>query len=72
MSSVTRPVLQLRGFQRVTLQPGENRTLTFTLTPRSLQFWNADMRRVVEPGEFEVHVGPNSVNLQTAVLTVTE
>ena len=72
VSSVTRPVLQLRGFQRVTLQPGESRTLTFTLTPRSLQFWNADMRRVVEPGEFEVHVGPNSVNLQTAVLTVTE
>ena len=72
VSSVTRPVQELRGFQRVTLQPGESRTVTFALTPRALQFWNAEMRRVVEPGEFEIHVGPNSVNLQTAVLTVTE
>ena len=72
VSSVTRPVLELRGFQRLTLQPGESRTVTFILTPRALQFWNADMHRVVEPGEFEIRVGPNSVNLQTAVLTVTE
>jgi beta-glucosidase len=72
ISSVTRPVQELRGFQRVTLAPGESRTVTFTLTPRALQFWNADMRRVVEPGEFSIMVGPDSVRLQETTLTVTE
>jgi beta-glucosidase len=71
VSSVTRPVKELRGFQRVTLAPGESRTLTFTLTPHSLWFWNADMHRVVEPGDFDVMVGDNSVDLQKTVLTVS-
>jgi beta-glucosidase len=70
VSSVTRPVKELKGFQRVTLQPGESRTLTFTLTPHSLEMWNIDMKRVVEPGDFDVMVGPNSVDLQTTTLTV--
>ena len=70
VSSVTRPVKELKGFQRVTLQPGESRTLTFTLTPRALQFWNLDMKRVVEPGAFDIMVGPDSVDLKTAVLNV--
>ncbi len=70
VSSVTRPVKELKGFQRVTLQPGESRTLTFTLTPRSLQFWNLDMKRMVEPGAFDIMVGPDSVNLKTAILNV--
>ncbi|WP_019831505.1 glycoside hydrolase family 3 N-terminal domain-containing protein [Sphingomonas sp. PR090111-T3T-6A] len=70
VSSVTRPVKELKGFQRVTLKPGESRTLTFTLTPHSLEMWNIDMKRVVEPGDFDVMVGPNSVDLQTTTLTV--
>jgi beta-glucosidase len=70
VSSVTRPVKELKGFKRVTLQPGESRTLTFTLTPRALQFWNLDMKRVVEPGAFDIMVGPDSVDLKTAVLNV--
>ncbi|QJU60738.1 beta-glucosidase [Sphingomonas sp. AP4-R1] len=70
VSSVTRPIKELRGFQRVTLQPGERRTLTFTLTPHSLEMWNDQMRRVVEPGTFEIMTGPNSVDLKKAVLTV--
>jgi beta-glucosidase len=70
VSSVTRPVKELRGFQRVTLQPGERRTLTFTLTPHSLEMWNDQMRRVVEPGNFEIMVGPNSVDLKKVMLTV--
>ncbi len=70
VSSVTRPVKELKGFQRVTLQPGERRTLTFTLTPHSLEMWNDRMKRVVEPGEFEIMTGPNSVDLKTITLTV--
>ncbi|HKD23055.1 MAG TPA: glycoside hydrolase family 3 N-terminal domain-containing protein [Rhizomicrobium sp.] len=70
VSSVTRPVKELKGFQRITLQPGESRTVTFHLDHRSLWFWNKDMKRVVEPGEFDIMAGPNSVDLKTAVLTV--
>jgi beta-glucosidase len=70
VSSVTRPVKELKGFRRVALQPGESRTVTFTLTPRALQFWNLDMKRMVETGAFDIMVGPDSVNLKTAVLNV--
>jgi beta-glucosidase len=71
VSSATRPVKELRSFERVSLAPGEQRTVTFTLGPEALQFWNADMRRVVEPGAFEIMTGPNSVDLQAITLTVT-
>ena len=70
-ASVTRPVIELKGFQRVTLAPGERRTLTFTLQPDDLALWNADMKRVVEPGTFTISSGPNSVDLKSAKLTVT-
>ncbi|MES1156764.1 MAG: glycoside hydrolase family 3 N-terminal domain-containing protein [Alphaproteobacteria bacterium] len=70
VSSVTRPVKELRGFQRVTLRPGQSQTVTFTLTPESLRFWNADMQRVVEPGAFDIMVGDNSQDVKTTVLTV--
>jgi len=71
VSSVTRPVKELKGFQRVALAPGETRTVTLSITPRSLAFWNIDMEFVVEPGDFDVMVGPNSVDLATTVLSVT-
>lgn len=70
VSSVTRPVKELKGFERITLQPGEKRTVTFRITPDSLAFWNLDKKYVVEPGEFAVLVGPNSVDLQAVRLTV--
>ncbi|HEY9231063.1 MAG TPA: fibronectin type III-like domain-contianing protein, partial [Blastocatellia bacterium] len=54
VSSVTRPVKELRGFQRISLQPGETRTVTFAITPDKLWFWNRDMKRVVEPGLFDI------------------
>jgi beta-glucosidase len=69
-SSVTRPVKELRGFERVTLQPGETKTVTFAITPDKLWFWNRDMKRVVEPGQFDILVGPNSAALKTTVLEV--
>ena len=71
MSSVTRPIKELKGFERVTLKPGESRTVSFAITPESLQMWNDEMHRVVEPGEFEIMTGNSSVALQSATLTVT-
>lgn len=62
-ASMTRPVKELKGFQRVTLQPGEKRRLEFVLGLEQLGFWNREMRFVVEPGEFKVMVGPNSEDL---------
>jgi beta-glucosidase len=70
VSSVTRPLLELKGFQRVTLEPGEQRTVTFEIKPSDLWFYNADMKRVVEPGTFTIFAGPNSVDLKKATLTV--
>ncbi len=69
-ASVTRPVLELKDFRRVTLQPGERRTLVFELSPRDLSLWNLAMQRVVEPGTFTVSAGPDSRNLKSATLTV--
>ena len=71
VSSVTRPIKELKGFRRVTLQPGERRTVTIRLDPAAFRFWNDRMERVVEPGEFEIMAGPNSVDLKSATLTVT-
>ena len=69
-ASVTRPLIELKRFQRVTLRPGEKRTVTFELKPDDLALWNIEMKRVVEPGTFTVSAGPNSVNLKSATLTV--
>jgi beta-glucosidase len=70
VSSVTRPVKELKGFQRVSLKPGEQKTLTFTLGPKALGFWNEQMKRVVEPGAFDIMAGDNSAALKTTILNV--
>jgi len=70
VSSVTRPLLELKHFKRVTLNPGEKQTVTFAVTPADLWFFNVDMQRVVEPGTFTLFAGPNSVDLKSVVLTV--
>ncbi len=70
-ASVTRPVKELKGFQRITLQPGEKRRVQFTLGPEHLGFYNRAMRFMVEPGEFKVMVGPNSQDLLEAKFEVT-
>jgi beta-glucosidase len=62
-SSVTRPVLELKGFERIRLQPREKRRVQITLTPEHLGFYNREMRFTVEPGEFKIFAGPNSVEL---------
>jgi beta-glucosidase len=70
VSSVTRPVLELKAFKRVTLQPGEQKTLSFDIKPADLWFYNIEMKRVVEPGSFTIHAGPDSVTLKSAKLMV--
>ncbi len=59
-SSMTRPVKELKGFERITLSPAQKRRVTFTLGPEHLGFYNRDMRFMVEPGEFKIFIGPNS------------
>jgi len=74
VSSVTRPVKELKDFQKISLQPGETKTVALDITPELLAFYNVNMKYVVEPGEFEIMVGSSSrdVDLQKVVLTVTQ
>ncbi|PYS21521.1 MAG: glycosyl hydrolase, partial [Acidobacteria bacterium] len=62
VASVTRPVMELKGFQRVTLRAGEKRRLEFTLTPELLGFYNREMHFVVESGEFKLMLGTSSAD----------
>ena len=73
VSSVTRPVKELKGFAKILLDPGETRTIGIDITPASLAFYDINMDYVVEPGEFEIMVGTSSRDddLQTVVLHVT-
>ena len=70
VSSVTRPVKELRGFRRITLAPGETKTVELSLGPPELSFLNRDMRRVVEPGPFKLMLGGNSQDLIETTLNV--
>jgi len=71
-ASVTRPVKELKGFQKIKLKPGETQTVTFKITPDKLSFLNKDMKPVVEPGMFNVMIGGNSVDLISTSFEVTE
>lgn len=64
LSSITRPVKELKGFKRITLQPGEKKTVTFTLVVSQLGLYNQDMAFVVEPGAVEVMVGSSSEDIR--------
>ncbi len=70
--SVTPPVQELKGFQRVELAPGETRRVTFTLAPDDLQFWGLDDTWTVEPGWFTVMVGGSSADTQSARFELTD
>jgi beta-glucosidase len=72
ISSVTRPVKELRGFRRISLEPGQTKTVEFALGFDELSFLNRDMHRVVEPGTFKIMVGGNSVDLIDTTLTVAD
>ena len=70
VSRATRPVLELKGFRRVTLAPGERRTVTFELGPEQLAYHGIDMKRIVEPGRFQVMVGGSSEAVKAVALEV--
>ncbi len=72
ISSVTRPVMELKGFQRVSLAPGESQQVELPITPESLHFYNRDMQRVVEPGTFTIMVGSSSKSHKSMTLTVVK
>ncbi|WP_369809178.1 fibronectin type III-like domain-contianing protein [Oceanicoccus sp. KOV_DT_Chl] len=62
VADVTRPVRELKGFQRVSLAAGEQRRVLFTITPEMLKFHNQQMQYVIEPGRFNVWVGPDAAS----------
>jgi beta-glucosidase len=72
VGSVTRPVKELKGFEKIQLDPGETQTVTFNLGPEKLSFYNIDMEKVVEPGEFKVFVGGNSQDVLEGGFTVVD
>jgi len=65
VGSITRPVKELKGFERIHLKKGESKQVTFTITPELLKFYNYDIQYVYEPGEFHVMIGPNSRDVKT-------
>ncbi len=71
MSFVPHPVPELKAFERVTLKPGEQRTIRFAITPDMLAFWDIDMKWTVEPGSFTLPAADSSAGLKTAKLQVT-
>lgn len=71
VGSTTRPVKELKGFERIYLQPGQTRTVTFKIAPEMLKFYDYDLQYVIEPGDFQVMIGSNSQDVKTAAFTVT-
>jgi beta-glucosidase len=70
VSTGTRPEKELKDFARVNIQPGETKTVTFTVTPDKLEYYNTDLNKVIEPGDFDVMVGANSEELKTVSFEV--
>ena len=70
VGSIARPVQELKGFERISLKPGESRTVTFTIDADLLKFYNKDLEYVCEPGQFEAMIGPNSREVQRMTFTL--
>jgi beta-glucosidase len=70
VGSVTRPVKELKGFQKIMLQPGESRTVTFEIGQAELSFYRRDMSWGVEPGDYDLMTGTNSADLKTVSVNV--
>ncbi len=70
VGSIARPVQELKGFERISLKPGESRTVSFKINADLLKFYNKDLSYVCEPGDFEVMVGPNSRDVQRLPFTL--
>lgn len=72
VGSITRPVKELKGFEKVELQPGEQRTIAFKISSDDLRFYNANLDFVTEPGEFQVFCGPDSANVKAAKFSLLQ
>jgi beta-glucosidase len=72
VSSVTRPVKELKDFSRIHLTPGETKTVSFTIDDSKLAFWTKDMKYAVEPGVFEIMIGKSSADVQKIDLTIKQ
>jgi beta-glucosidase len=68
--SVSRAVKELKGFARVSLKPGQTRTVSFTIDRKALEFYNADLEKVVEKGTFTITVGPSSTEGESVQMTL--
>ena len=70
VGSITRPVKELKGFQKLSLRPGESKTVSFRITQSDLSFYNSDLKWVAEPGEFDLMIGGNSRDVKSAAFTL--
>ena len=70
VASISRPVKELKGFQRIHLAVGESKEVSFDITPDMLKFYNADLKHVIEPGDFQIMIGTNSKDVKTLKLNV--
>lgn len=70
VASISRPVKELKGFQRIHLAVGESKEVNFDITPDMLKFYNADLKHVIEPGDFQIMIGTNSKDVKTMKLNV--
>lgn len=70
VASISRPVKELKGFQRIHLAVGESKEVSFDITPDMLKFYNADLKNVIEPGDFQIMIGTNSKDVKTMKLNV--
>jgi beta-glucosidase len=72
VGSITRPVKELKGFEKVELKPGESKTISFKLTSDDLRFYNSDLKYAAEPGEFHVFCGTDSKSVKEAMFTLVQ
>ena len=70
VASISRPVKELKGFQRIHLAVGESKEVSFDITPDMLKFYNSDLKHVIEPGDFQIMIGTNSKDVKTMKLSV--
>ena len=72
VGSVTRPVKELKGFQKIELKAGESKTVSFNITPADLKFYNYDLKYDWEPGDFIIMIGGNSRDVKSAKVKWTK
>ena len=70
VGSITRPIKELKGFEKIALAPGESKTVSFEIDRTDLEFFNYNLEKVVEPGEFKIFIGKDSQTTNEATLIV--